>query len=350
MIWFKYLKSNQGTSSDQENTNYSYPQVKRKIERFKPSIDIAQGAWLSVDVTDLGIDSYLTDSLDEAVDATSYLVVYENTLRVDDFTPVVTKIYDNVVYFKAAENHESGVFIKKEYSLYYKTPGLQNINPVTNGQTTSYKISDSNNPYNPGSITDSVTSYTINVGDSGYYNFSFINSGIDWENGESNNLDSKVYINFLGPKITVNGSKGPSHGKLSYRIKPVNPKDSTYVVVDDYYVVDCYSTDQSSNTELFSVSNLEKEEYVLEIIVSGEKHPNASDSKVKLSNFVFDFDLGLEISKEYLSTNINFVTLNPSSSQGSVGGDPVYVSSGDSSSTTDTNVRDVRVRHIMEVM
>ena len=350
MIWFKYLKSNQGTSSDQENTNYSYPQVKRKIERFKPSIDIAQNAWLSVDVTDLGIDSYLTDSLDEAVDATSYLVVYENTLRVDDFTPVVTKIYDNVVYFKAAENHESGVFIKKQYSLYYKTPGLQNINPVTNGQTTSYKISDSNNPYNPGSITDSVTSYTINVGDSGYYNFSFINSGIDWENGESNNLDSKVYINFLGPKITVNGSKGPSHGKLSYRIKPVNQKDSTYVVVDDYYVVDCYSTDQSSNIELFSVSNLKKEEYVLEIIVSGEKHPNASDSKIKLSNFVFDFDLGLEISKEYLSTNINFVTLNPSSSQGSVGGDPVYVSSGDSSSTTDTNVRDVRVRHIMEVM
>lgn len=350
MIWFKYLKSNQGTNSTEENTNYSYPQVKRKIERFKPSIDLSQGSWLSVDVAELGIDSYLTDKLEEAIDDTSYIVVYENTLRVDDFTPVVTKIYDNVVYFKAAEDHESGVFIKKEYSLYYKTPGLQNINLVTNGQTTSYKISDSNNPYNPGAITENVTAYTVNVGDSGYYNFSFINPGVDWQNGQSNEKGSKVYINFLGPKITVNGSKGPSYGKLFYRIKPVNPKESVYIVVDDYYVVDCYSSNELSNTELFSVSNLEKEEYVLEIAVSGDGHTNATGSKVKLSNFVFNFDLDLEISKEYLSTNINFVTLNPASSQGSVGGDAVYVSSGDDATTTDTNVRDVRVRHIMEVM
>jgi hypothetical protein len=102
---------------------------------------------------------------------------------------------------------------------------------------------------------------------------------------------------------------------------------------------------------LISISNLEKREYVLELICTGEKNVSAQNSYIKIEKFDFTFDLDLNLSKESLSTNINFVSLTPTSSQGSVGGDDFY-DGGDGSSVviSDTNVRDVRILHIMEVM
>lgn len=350
MIWFKYLKSSQSTSVAEENTNYSYPQVKRAVERFMPDVDIPKDFWLSVDVSDLSIDSYLNDSLEQSVDETSYLVVYESVLRNNDFTPVQTVIIDGVLYFKAAENHESNVFIPKQYALYYKTPGLKNVTPVTNGSVTSYKVSDSSNPYDPGELTGDLSLYTVSLGDTGYYNFSFVNSGLDWENGRSIEKDAKVYINFLGPTFTLYGDKGVDYGKFSYRIKPAEilPDD---IVIDTFTSVDCFSHTNSYDQTLIFLSNLEKREYVVEVVATGEKNVSAQNSYIKLSKFDFTFDLDLDLSKESLSTNINFVSLVPTASQGSVGGDPVYDGSdGSSGSVSDTNVRDVRILHIMEVM
>lgn len=350
MIWFKYLKSGQSTSIAAENTNYSYPQVKRAIERFSPDVDIPKDFWLSIDVSSLAIDSYINSSLESSIDATSYLVVYESILRNNDFTPVQTKIKDGILYFKAAENHEANVFIPKQYALYYKTPNLQNVTPVTNGSLTSYKVSDSSNPYNPGELTGDLSLYSVSLGDINYYNFSFVNSGLDWENGRSIENNAKVYINFLGPTFNLYGDKGVDYGKLSYRIKPAEqlPDD---VISNDFTVVDCYEATNSFDQNLISVSSLDKREYVMEIVATGEKNILAQNSYIKLSKFDFVFDLDLQLSNESLSTNINFVSLTPTSSQGSVGGDPVYDNSGGSSGTiTDTNVRDVRILHIMEVM
>jgi len=350
MIWFKYLKSSQSTSIAEENTNYSYPQVKRAIERFKPDIDIPKDFWLSVDVSDLSIDSYLNDSLEQSIDETSYIVVYENILRNNDFTPVQTKVIDEILYFKAAENHEANVFIPKQYSLYYKTPGIQNITPVTNGSITSYKVSESSNPYNPGELSGDLSLYSVSLGDPGYYNFSFINSGLDWENGRSIEDNAKVYINFLGPIFRLYGDTGVDYGKFLYRVRPAEllPDD---IVVDTFTSVDCFANVNSYDQNLVTLSNLDKREYILELVATGEKNVSAQNSYIKLSKFDFTFDLDLDLSKESLSTNINFVSLTPTSSQGSVGGDPVYDNSGGSSGTvSDTNVRDVRILHIMEVM
>jgi hypothetical protein len=62
------------------------------------------------------------------------------------------------------------------------------------------------NPYYGFYSEVSVDQYEVDLNSSSSYNFSFINSMTDWDNGLSNKPGSKLYMNFSGPKFTLYGS------------------------------------------------------------------------------------------------------------------------------------------------
>ena len=72
MTWFKYFK--QG-----ESTTYSYPLVKRTINKFTPNDKILKNTWLFIDVTDLEIEKYYNSSLNLLINTEDdhYLIIHQ---------------------------------------------------------------------------------------------------------------------------------------------------------------------------------------------------------------------------------------------------------------------------------
>ena len=102
MTWFKYFK--QG-----ESTTYSYPLVKRTINKFTPNDKILKNTWLFIDVTDLEIEKYYNSSLNLLDDHSSYLVVYETIGSESGMVPVNNIINNNHRCFNIVKGHFSGI-------------------------------------------------------------------------------------------------------------------------------------------------------------------------------------------------------------------------------------------------
>jgi hypothetical protein len=306
MTWFKYLKSSEITNSSIENINYKYPYLKRAIKNFKPLDTILSGTWAFISVQDLEINKYLNSSLENVVDESSYLVVYESTTNENDFKPVKSIIYNNILYFQIAEQHESGVNVVKQYAMYYKTPGLRYIKSINNGSKTSYQLTtESLGEYHCSYSQVDLSSFDVNLSSNSFYNFSF-NS--EWENGVSKNSLSFLTLTFTGPNIYIYGDKGSNFGKFKLRIFSLQGQSSEGpTLVQDWQIIDCYSSNNLSNQILFQKNNLELRDYNLELQVLDDKNILSSNNIVKINSYSFTYNLYLETDTEQITENTSFV-------------------------------------------
>lgn len=306
MTWFKYLKSSETTNSSTENTNYSYPYLKRLINNFKPLDTISSSSWVFIDIEDLEIDKYLNSSLQNVNDESSYLVVYESTTSEDNFQPVKSIIYNNILYFQVAEEHISNSNIQKSYAIYYKTPGLRYIKPVNNGNKTSYQLTtQSLGQYHCQYSEVDLSSFDVGLNSNSFYNFSF-NS--EWENGVSKNSSSFLTLTFTGPNIYIYGDKGSNFGKFKLRIFSLEGENSeSPTLVQDWQIIDCYSSNNLLNQILFQKNNLELRDYNLELQVLDDKNILSSNNVVKINSYSFTYNLYLQADIEQITQNTSFV-------------------------------------------
>lgn len=301
MTWFKYFK--QG-----ESTTYSYPLIKRTINKFTPNDKILKDTWLFIDVTDLEIQKYYNSSLNLLDDNSSYLVVYETIGSDSGMVPVNNIINNNTLYFQAAEDHEADIETISQYSIYYKTPNLRYIKLLNseNYQVTSAEQAQFNSLFTEVDITD----YDVVAGSESSYNFSFINANLDWNNGLSSNPGSKLYLTFSGPSIQIYGNKGPDYGKFKLKLTGLQNTEFPNMSLElDWTVVDCYNTTLQENVILYENNDLNHRDYNLELQTITDKNIISSGNNIKISSYSFSYNLYLTIDKEQISDQAVFVSI-----------------------------------------
>ena len=301
MTWFKYFK--QG-----ESTAYSYPLVKRTINKFTPNDKILKNTWLFIDVTDLEIEKYYNSSLNLLDDHSSYLVVYETIGSDFEFTPVNNIINNNTLYFQAAEDHAADIETISQYSIYYKTGNLRYIKLFNSEdyQVTSQGQAQFNSLFSEVDITD----YDVVAGSESSYNFSFINPNIDWDNGLSSNAGAKLYFTFTGPSIQIYGNKGPDYGKFKFKLTGLQNTQFPNMELElDWTTVDCYNSTSQENVLLYENNDLNYRDYNLELQTIADKNIISSGNNVKISSYSFSYNLYLTINKEEISDQAVFVSI-----------------------------------------
>jgi len=301
MTWFKYFK--QG-----ESTNYSYPLIKRTIDKFTPNDKILKDTWLFIDITDLEIQKYYNSSLNLLDDDSSYLVVYETIGSDSGIIPVNNIIHNDTLYFQTAEDHEADMETISQYSVYYKTPNLRYIKLLNseNYQVTSAEQAQFNSLFSEVDITD----YDVVAGSESSYNFSFINPNLDWNNGLASNPGSKLYLTFTGPSIKIYGNKGPDYGKFKLKLTGLQNTEFPNIALElDWIIVDCYNTTLQENVILYENNDLNYRDYNLELQTITDKNIVSSGNNIKISSYSFSYNLYLTINKEQISDQAVFVSI-----------------------------------------
>lgn len=342
MTWFKYLK-------DSSSSNYYSPPVKRKLKKIKPVDDISKGTWMYVDVSDLNINKKVNDELTFVDDSNSYIVVYEGNLIETDYVPVKSIIVDNKLYFAAAEDHSKGELISKTYSVYYMANNIRGLSSITSNNVTSYYLDSSSSADTYVQSSDiSDFEYTIGLGSTSYYNFSFINPGVAWSNGFSTTVGATAYLVFSGPTLSIKGNKGPSGAKVSLDIYPI---DKNAPASDSRsFVFDTYSTSVEEDVEIFRTSNLKNQDYQAALSILATSNVNSSGTSVKINSYSFNYNAYFTIGEELLKNDIKTISVGATAVSSSV------VSGSFGSSETIYNntyqsvdTRDVLVKMWMEV-
>jgi hypothetical protein len=255
------------------------------------------------------------------------LVVYENTtaLSTDAATPVVTKIIDGVLYFKAAKNHEANTLPLGEYNLYYGIDYIKYIHatPVTENNLTTYQYIEYPNSTitsmeaSPGySIYYSATPSNVNIYSTevnkfstGYYKLAYFNDGLDWVDNLSKKDKAKAVAIFSGPNIKIYGSVGPSYGKVKIRIVANNPAENEKELIAlDWYEIDCYSTEESEKV-IFQKTDLDYLDYSLEIETLGEKNILSTSTQVKINKISFLKNFNFELNDQVIYPNLSFKSI-----------------------------------------
>ena len=301
MAWFKYYDF---------DGNYIYPNLRKKINFSELKENISKDSWIFLNVKDLDIDIYyqLNKTSSEftqtpTVDQDSYLVVYEDrSSEVFEFTPVKTHIVNDILYFKAAEDHVKNMEIKKQYSLYYKTPGLKSIKKRT--QDSFYQSCEETEAEFITSEEDVNTSADIrNINSNNYYNLSFINNESNWNAGVSKNTGASLMGTFTGPNIKIYCDKGPDYGKFKMRIISYDENANNEIVLD-WQEIDLYNQIKEENILVFSKTNLLFKNYFFEIISNYEKNILSSDGKINIKSYSFSLNNYLTLEKEEISSSL----------------------------------------------
>lgn len=264
------------------------------------------------------------------------MVVYEDTnaSSIDAATPVVSKVVNNILYFKAAKNHEPDVLPSGYYSLYYGSNYIKYIHatPVISDSLKSYELI--RYPQNqideiessPGySIYYSATPPSINLYDTqiaksstGYYRLAYFNDGIDWINNLSKKVGSKITGTFSGPNLRIYGNIGPGYGKCRIRIITSDKKisntmekfesNTTENIELDWYEIDCYSTEEK-NTIIFQKNDLKYFDYILEIEVIEDKNILSTSNQILINKISFLKNLNLSFGNQNLNPDLSFKSI-----------------------------------------
>lgn len=300
MIWFKYLKEAEILSESTVNTNYSYPIARRRLTSVSPFFDIQKDDVLYCNVDGLNIGSKYDSSLSDAIDYNSILVVYEDLAG--NYTPVKCGLLNpSTLAFLALKEHKAFEDFDGSYNLYYRTPNLRFVSPVDNGGVDDFQVdSDSLDPvFDIGFILTIYPTQEVNVSDSGYYSFNFMNPNYDWNNGESKTANSKMYLTFRGPNFTIFGDKGPNRGIFNYKIYLAN-SESKYKKIIQEGQIDCYFDNVDRNEILLNLVDLPEEDFILEVDVTGNKNSKSSDYSIKFNRYFFDKVFYFPIEEEEL--------------------------------------------------
>ena len=310
MAWFKYLKTH-------TSTGYSYPYTKRDMDRFTPKDTIPEGMWLMADVSDLDIDAYYDGNIVKQYDLSGYLVVYENLLGTDlsTSTPVECVIYNDTLYFRAAEQHLANTEISNNYVLYYNTPNIRYVKEIT---TDSYEVvSNSIAPYAAIFNDVDTTPFDVTLNSETYHNFSFINQSEDWNSGLASRPGAKAYLTFSGPSIDLYAATNRSSGTFRFRVTSLGNTANPYSLVEqDWTVIDLYSLEEQENVLVFSTNNLSQSELTMEIEVLSEKNTLSTGNQVRLNYYSFSVNPYITINSEVLFELAQFVTVGQFGSSG----------------------------------
>jgi hypothetical protein len=303
MAWFRYYNF---------DNNYVYPNLRKKITFSELKENISKDSWIFLNVKDLDIDIYYQLSKTNSqftqtpeVDPESYLVVYEDkSSEVFDFTPVKTHIVGDLLYFKAAEDHAKNTELKKQYSLYYKTPNLKLIKKRT--QDSSYQSCEETESEFITSEEDVNTTADVrNINSNNYYNLSFINNESNWNAGVSKSSGASLMGTFTGPNLKVYCDKGPDYGKFKMRIISYDENEiSSNEVILDWQEIDLYNQTKQENVLVFSKTNLLFKNYLFEIISNYEKNILSSDGKINIKSYSFSLNNYLILGKEEISASL----------------------------------------------
>lgn len=166
------------------------------------------------------------------------------------------------------------------------------------------------NPYYGFFSNVNTDQYLVDLNSSSSYNFSFINAISDWDNGLSTKTNSKLYMNFTGPKFTLYGSKGPDYGKfrIKFTVLSKNINTPNYLALD-WQIIDSFSSSYKENEVLFNKIDFEEKDYFVELETLNSKNIISTGNNVKISSFSFSYNVYLEIGNEQINQNNNIFTL-----------------------------------------
>jgi|GEM_PF-1885446 len=298
MAWFRYK------DLDSEDV---YPNLRRRINFPIPKENILKDSWLFVDVSGLNIDMFSTLVLSNNVyvksensEPDSYIVVYEDNLHDNYFfTPVITQLVGTILYFKAAEDHNKDSGINKGYSLYYKT---NNLKLIKKNSTSVYQNSEESLAQFLSSEEDvDIASYIRSPNLGGHYNMSFMNAGVDWDDGISQNTGASLIGTFTGPNFNLYCNKDSSYGKFKIRFLSYDEENK---VVLDWQEIDLYSQILQVDSLVFSKTDLLYKKYVFEIVANYEKNILSSNGRINIKNYKFTLDNSLSLQKEEISSSL----------------------------------------------
>lgn len=303
MSWFKYLKT-------QSSAEYTYPILRRRISKFTPNDSISSGTWLFVDVSSYDISSYYNSSLESGTDDYSYVVVYESSFSDDYYVPVKTVINNGILYFQAAVDHAADQEIQYQYMLYYKAPNIRKIKSFDNDGVTDYYI---NTPEDSDVYVDfanvDVTSFSVDLNSTSYYNFSFINSSTNWSLGETSKAESSFYATFSGPSLKMVGSSGPDFGFFRYEIVPLNI-DSNDLRNYSTITIDAYSRENSDNFVFIDRDDLSYKDYRIKVTTDSRKNVLSSGNRFKINSYEFSYNPYVTLGDQELSDQVTFVSIS----------------------------------------
>lgn len=310
MAWFKYLKTH-------TSTGYSYPYTKRDMDKFTPKDTIPAGMWLMADISGLDIDVYYDGNLIKQYDESGYLVVYENLLGTDlsTSTPVECVIHNEMLYFRAAEEHLANTEIANNYVLYYNTPNVRYVKEIS---TDNYEIVSSViAPYAATFSNVDTTPFDVTLTSGTYHNFSFINQSEDWNNGLTSRPGAKAYLTFSGPSIDLYAATNRNSGTFRFKITSLGNTATPYSFVEqDWTTIDLYSLEEQENVLVFSNDNFSQSELTMEIEVLSERNTLSSGNQVRLNYYSFSVNPYITINSEVLFELAQFVTVGQFGSSG----------------------------------
>lgn len=243
----------------------------------------------------------------------------------DAATPVVSKIVNNNIFFKAAKNHEANTLPNGTYSLYYGSDYIKYIGatPITSNSATSYQYAKRDNSviksiesspgYSPyySATPPSIDLYgtEVNKDSVGYYKLAYFNDGTDWVDGTSRKINSKLVANFSGPNIKIYGAVGPGYGKCRIRITTKNQSsEGDEEIALDWYEIDCYST-QEKQTIIFEKNNLGYLDYILELEVIADKNILSTSNQVYVNKITFLRNFYFSLGNQILDPNLIFKSI-----------------------------------------
>jgi hypothetical protein len=254
-------------------------------------------------------------------------VVYENSnvSTLEASTPVVTRIVDGIMYFKAAKNHEANSLPDGTYSVYYGSDYIKYIHatPVTSNSVTSYEYVEYPNTvinsleaspgYSPyySATPPSIDLYDteINKNSIGYYRLAYFNDGTDWVNNLSTKVGSKIVGTFSGPNIKITGAVGPGYGKCKVRITTkYESSEETENIVLDWYEIDCYSTEEKESI-IFQKNDLEYLDYTLEIETLSDKNILSGNNQIYVSKISFLRNFYFSLDDQEINPDLTFKSI-----------------------------------------
>lgn len=296
MAWFTFY--------DNEATpNSLYAPLRRKIDLSQLNQNIYKDSIIAIYIGNTVINKKVTSSLTESYSDSSYITVHEDDDNDSYFVPVKSLVKDNYLYFKVNENHDYSSVSRKYYSVYYGYDDLSFLNKV--GQYSYQKGTTKNF-----TLSESEISQAIKLIDSNGYNdysLAYYDNGISWESGTSKIVGAKAFGFFNGPFLYIKGSKNPNLGKFRIRIFSIDQKNSiSRNLVVDWTEIDCYSSSNLINQDLFFKTNLDNSKYFFEIETLSNKNEMSSSTQVNINGYSFVPDYGLSLSIEEINSQISF--------------------------------------------
>jgi hypothetical protein len=236
-------------------------------------------------------------------------------------SPTMTRIVDNILYFKSVKDHEKDKLPAGSYSIYYGSDNIKYIHATPIGSNYGYikypQSTITSVESSPGySIWYSATPSTINLyqteiskTSTGYYKLGYFNDGVDWLNLKSTKPGAKIVGTFNGPRLRIHGLRGPDCGKIKIRIttKQVVTSDVEAIVLD-WFEIDCFSLTEKE-TIIFEKTNLEYLEYNIEIETLEEKNILSTSSSVKVTKISFLRNFNLSLDNQIINPDLSFKSI-----------------------------------------